>query len=291
VVKNSPAAIPLVLSYTPLKNPQTVSKIGGRDITMIQLYSGGGSSGIQLLDRQSAFAEWDQLRRNVERLLRVRKQDQAAELIQKTPFEIWNGTNFFNDEFSVLYLGVSPEKYAEFEALKSDRAIMLAIRQIAETLTEIGTYIRFVAVGINFDSEIVPVPSPSPEVTSEVVERALLDAEQLLQTRGPSSAVDRIHTAFHGYLHAVSKRAGIVVQPDENITQLFKKLRISHPALQHPEIARIVTAMATIVDSLNPLRNRFSLAHPNDTLLEEAEAMLVINAVRSMLLYVDARVK
>ena len=46
---------------------------------------------------------------------------------------------------------------------------------------------------------------------------------------------------------------------------------------------RVALAMANIVDALNPLRNRASLAHPNTGLLEEPEAMLVINAVRTLL--------
>lgn len=45
-----------------------------------------------------------------------------------------------------------------------------------------------------------------------------------------------------------------------------------------------------IVDALNPLRNRASLAHPNESLLAEPEAMLVINSVRTLLHYIDSRV-
>ena len=34
---------------------------------------------------------------------------------------------------------------------------------------------------------------------SEVVRRALDDADSLMRTSGPLSAVDRVHTAMHGY--------------------------------------------------------------------------------------------
>jgi hypothetical protein len=44
------------------------------------------------------------------------------------------------------------------------------------------------------------------------------------------------------------------------------------------------------VDALNPLRNKASVAHANPVLLPEPEAMLVINAARSILHYVDEKV-
>jgi hypothetical protein len=43
-----------------------------------------------------------------------------------------------------------------------------------------------------------------------------------------------------------------------------------------------------LVDALNPVRNDKTLVHPN-TLLDEAEAMLAINAIRPMLHYLDKR--
>jgi hypothetical protein len=48
-------------------------------------------------------------------------------------------------------------------------------------------------------------------------------------------------------------------------------------------------AMATVVDVLNPLRNKASVAHPNQQLLAEPEALLVINSVRTLLNYLDSK--
>jgi hypothetical protein len=45
----------------------------------------------------------------------------------------------------------------------------------------------------------------------------------------------------------------------------------------------------SILDALNPARNRGSLAHPNDVLLDESEAVLFINAARTTLQYLDAK--
>lgn len=41
------------------------------------------------------------------------------------------------------------------------------------------------------------------ETPCEIVEKALKDAEVLLTNSGPVSAVDRVHTAMHGYLKSV----------------------------------------------------------------------------------------
>jgi hypothetical protein len=49
--------------------------------------------------------------------------------------------------------------------------------------------------------------------------------------------------------------------------------------------------MATIVDALNPLRNKASLAHPTEELLADAEAMLVINAVRTLVHYLEKKMR
>ena len=57
------------------------------------------------------------------------------------------------------------------------------------------------------------------------------------------------------------------------------------------EIDRVLKSMAAIVDALNPVRNRASGAHPNESVLQEPEAMLVINGVNTLLHYLDARLR
>jgi hypothetical protein len=46
---------------------------------------------------------------------------------------------------------------------------------------------------------------------------------------------------------------------------------------------KLLRALAQIVNAMNPVRNDHSMAHPNGNLLEEPEAMLAANAVRSLL--------
>jgi hypothetical protein len=49
--------------------------------------------------------------------------------------------------------------------------------------------------------------------------------------------------------------------------------------------------MSRIVDALDPIRNRQTFAHPIANVLDDAEAMLAINLVRSMLCYLDSRLR
>jgi hypothetical protein len=138
------------------------------------------------------------------------------------------------------------------------------------------------------------VENPSLEITSEVVERALADSENLLRTNGATSVVDRIHTVLHGYFIAVCNRDGIIYQRDSSLTALFKLIRQQHPkfkdnGLHRSEIEKILNSSSAILDALNPLRNNASVAHPNQNLLEKEEAMLVINIARSLLHYFNEK--
>lgn len=139
-----------------------------------------------------------------------------------------------------------------------------------------------------------PIHSPEPKITSAAVERAIGDAEILIQTNGAISGVDRIHTALHGYLRAVCESETIQYNEDDSMARMFKLLRQKHPSLRNvgerpQDIERILLSLASILDALNPIRNKASIAHPNKELLEKDEAMLVINTARTLLHYLDAK--
>ena len=91
-------------------------------------------------------------------------------------------------------------------------------------------------------------------------------------------------------------RSNIIVAENASITTLFSRIREEHPALmiKDPQAQRMTVQIfrgaAKIIEALNPVRNEKSLAHPN-TLLDEAEAMLAINAIRMLLHYFDKRLK
>lgn len=129
---------------------------------------------------------------------------------------------------------------------------------------------------------------------SDIVRRALDDADVLMRVSGPQSAVDRVHTAMHGYLLSVCDEVGIACGDRPTMNQLFKALRAGHPNFSdlgtRPEdVARILGSMANILDALNPVRNNASVAHPNEHLMAEPEAQLVINTVRTLLSYFERK--
>jgi hypothetical protein len=131
--------------------------------------------------------------------------------------------------------------------------------------------------------------------TSEVVARALEDAETLLQTSGPQSAVDRAHTALHGHLGYLADQANIAYDREDTMVALLKKLLNDHPRLQElgpraSDIRTVLKASGSILDALNPVRNNASVAHPNAALLGREEARLVINVSRSLFVYLDGKV-
>ena len=139
------------------------------------------------------------------------------------------------------------------------------------------------------------VPTPVLIDTSLVVARAIADAEKLIEANDYISGVDRLHTAFQGHLKHICRKAEIEFGEDTNATSLFKLLRQQHPAFQSidtraQEIKKVVNSLASIVDALNPIRNNASVAHPNDQLLDKAEAKLVVNAIKTLLHYVDDKI-
>lgn len=157
----------------------------------------------------------------------------------------------------------------------------------SEKVAEIKTWIARL-------EEIGGVPAPQPTLTTDTVAQALSDAETLIKASGATRGVDRVHTALHAYLRHVAETAGLTLATDPGLTEILTVLREQHPAFQArgpraEDIRKVIRGMAAIVDALNPLRNKASAAHPNPDLLGPAEAMMVINAVRTLLHYVDAK--
>lgn len=141
------------------------------------------------------------------------------------------------------------------------------------------------------------VRQPDLRMTSQAVERAMDDAELLLQSgRRASSAVDRIHTALHAYLIQLCADAGLVDRTGDHpsLTTLFKRLREDHPQFKYDgprgsEVGSALKSSASIIEALNTLRNNASGAHPNEEVVGEAEAMYLINLARSLLHYIEMK--
>jgi hypothetical protein len=262
---------------------------------VIRLYHGSGSQGIELDGTAVSADQWAKLRQMSSKMLRARKLRAAADLLDELPFELREAHNGFGDEFWILYWRAPFEPYEKAAQWADDRSKRVEFEAIAKAVQEVTSqHIRFIAVELNTD-EVVGVPTPNLHSTSDVVDRALRDAEQLLATTGATSGVDRVHTAFHGYLKVVCDKAGIAYAPDASLTTLFKLVREQHPAFTTPgpraeEIKRFVMSFASAVDALNIIRNQASVAHPSAALLEGPEAMLLINGVRTLLQYLDSKI-
>lgn len=134
----------------------------------------------------------------------------------------------------------------------------------------------------------------TPTVGRAVVEQALLEAEHRLKAGAPLGAVDRVHTAFHGYLVGVAAVRGVALPKDAPTTKVFKLLRSSCPELRPvgphgDQFEKILNSIASIVDAANPLRSHGTLAHPNEHLIEPAEAILYVNALKTLMHYLNAK--
>ncbi len=267
--------------------------------TLILYKRGAGAQDIDLVQQMPAPV-YEAIKRSAIRYLKATfAAPGTIETLEQFPFSLWQARNDFGDDFEVLFLKASMDLYVEIEHENGGWGQRIAdgLPDIAQAFERVGHSIRFVAVGLDLEENVGDVVFVARAITSDVVEESLRHAETLIGTHGAASALDRVHTAFHGYLEHVSDKAGIVVKQDAGITDLFARLREEHPALaivdpdSKKRIDQILRGMSRIVDALDPIRNRQTFAHPNANVLDDAEAMLAINLVRSMLRYLDSRLR
>lgn len=155
---------------------------------------------------------------------------------------------------------------------------------------------EFEMIALRLERESAPATlvAPTFESRSAVVRQALHDAELLITTNGAIRAVDRVHTALHGYLREICVEAQISVGEDTAASRLLTLLLQQHPVLvgagSRPEETRkILRSLAGTIDALGTARNLASPAHPNDVLLDEPEAQLAIAAAYAIIGYIESR--
>ena len=51
----------------------------------------------------------------------------------------------------------------------------------------------------------------------------------------------------------------------------------------------MLNSLSNVVDALNTIRNHASIAHPNENLLDESEAMLMVNVMRTLFHCINAK--
>lgn len=119
------------------------------------------------------------------------------------------------------------------------------------------------------------------------------DASTLIAQGRYSSSVDRVHTALHGYLRIRLEELDIKYEESDMMPKLFNLLykkweEVGNGDINDMMLKALRSASATI-DSLNDIRNRYSLAHPNDEIVSEAEAKLILGLMESICNYIEKR--
>ena len=152
---------------------------------MLILYNGneGGSPEARLVQRVHDV-QWGLVRCNAARILRtINHEADAADALEKLPFELWEGTNGFGDKFELLYMKVPVRVYLEVE-LEADTYLgKTRYENIAQAMAQAGNPVRF--IGIDVDTEdSATISTPQLQTKSVAVIRALSDFEVLVSSKG-----------------------------------------------------------------------------------------------------------
>lgn len=198
-------------------------------------------------------------------------------------------------------LGFGDEDYGAcvFQALEyfanNDTRALIAVVDHSKIRPHLEREQAAKLIELGYQTGHVPPVLPTVSAT-EVVRRALQDADHLLATSGAPSAIDRLHTAMHGYLKSTCQDYAISLPEGATLTQAYKALRAHHPALQSlgahdGEIGRVLASFASVLDALNTLRNHGSVAHPNEKIVEREEGELVVNVARTIFHYLSQKIR
>lgn len=127
---------------------------------------------------------------------------------------------------------------------------------------------------------------------TEVVSKAISDAELFMSQGKYDSAFDRIHTAIHGYLRKVLDNKSVTYEESDTLSQLYSKLHTKISSeIGDVEIADLVKTIlrsaSGIIAAINDLRNRHSLSHPNEILLQKREAEFAISLTKTVTDYLN----
>lgn len=127
---------------------------------------------------------------------------------------------------------------------------------------------------------------------NENIYQALEDAAVLLENTGPQRAYDRVHTALHASLRQICVNHAIAVDStNDNVPGLLGRITAHLQGMpddgRNADIFKMLRSAASILNSINYLRNHNSMAHPTEMLLNDADSRFAINLVRSIMAYID----
>jgi len=182
------------------------------------------------------------------------------------------------DATEYLYSKNPVELYAYLK--NNSRIIQFIKKEIPDVLSEIME-----------EEDIESIDVEEIANLNQILREAIDDAEILIENGKPANAYDRIYTALHGVLKQKCEEQDIQIGDRDTVTSILSKIRKHlhgvEPADKTTETAKILASISKIIDILNEMRNKKSLAHPNKTLLENDEAIFVINISKAIMRYVN----
>ena len=127
---------------------------------------------------------------------------------------------------------------------------------------------------------------------SGIVQKAVEDATVFIREGRYESAVDRVHTAFHGYLRQLLTEHSEPFGVDDSLSALYSKLHGFYSSSIQPadvgeRVKTILRSAGGMINTVNELRNNNTIAHPNGQLIQAREAQLVIRLVNAVVDYIE----
>ena len=129
-------------------------------------------------------------------------------------------------------------------------------------------------------------------MVTNTIQKAISDAEVFMKNEKYDSAFDRVHTAFHGYIRYVLDKKNVQYEESDTLSQLYNKLheQISK-SIENENVSDLVKktmrSMSGTIQAINEIRNRYSLAHPNESILSKREAEFVIHIIKDIIAYIN----
>lgn len=193
----------------------------------------------------------------------------------------------WNTYCTILHVQAPIEKQSVFMS-QTDKILQIAKKMYGRQGDNILT-----GVDIGILVETYEVIDFSTISLTDVIGKAISDAELLMRQGKYDSAFDRVHTAFHGYLRKILDNKHVTYDESETLSQLYTKLhkKISS-TMGSSEIAELMKkslrSASGMISAINEKRNRHSLSHPNDNLLQNREAELTIKLVKDLSDYINS---
>ena len=145
---------------------------------------------------------------------------------------------------------------------------------------------------INESDNVQSIDFSQIATRSGTIRKAIDDANVFIRDGKYDSALDRIHTAFHGYLKQLLAEHGEPSGSEDGLPALYSKLHAYYadqiqPADVGDRIKGILRSAGGMVNAVNELRNNNTIAHPNGQLIECREACLVIKLISAVVDYIE----